>query len=285
MFINLSPGTIGIKANLAESIALAKRHNFSGIDFSIAEATELATADGVSSVHALFDDANIKIGCFGLPVNFRKDEAAWQEGLAALPAQAKTAQELGALRSSTFIMPCDNERDFDENFEFHASRLRPVAQILADHGVGLGLEWVGPTTFRKGWTHPFVHTMDGMLALCDAIGTGNVGLLVDAYHVYTSHGTNDDIRRLTKEQVVNVHVNDAPAGLEIDEQLDGVRDLPTATGVLDLSGFLHTLRDVGYDGPVTAEPFSQRLREMSADEATAETSAAMHKMWQAATMI
>ena len=282
MFINLSPGTIGVKANLTEALALAQKHGFAGIDFSMAEVADLFEQQGASAVQALFDQAHIRPGTWGYPVDFRNAEATWQEGMAALPRLARAAQTLGLDRCSTWIMPCSDERTFDENFEFHVTRLQPGAQILADHGVRLGLEWVGPKTLRDTRQYPFIHTMQGMLELGDAIGTGNMGLLVDAYHVYTSHGSNADVSGLTADQVVNVHVNDAPQGLAIDEQLDGVRDLPGATGVLDLTGFLQALRAIGYDGPVTAEPFSQRLRDLPADQAVAETAAAMQAMWRKA---
>lgn len=282
MFINLSPGTIGVKANLTEALAFARKHGFGGIDFSINEVADLVEQQGAEAVRNRFAQAGIQPGTWGYPVDFRNTEEAWEEGMSALPRLAKAAQTLGFDRCSTWIMPCSDERTFEENFDFHADRLRPGAQILADHGIRLGLEWVGPKTLRDTRKYPFIHTMQGMLELCEAIGTGNMGLLVDAYHVYTSHATNEDVRGLTAAQVVNVHVNDAPAGLAIDEQLDGVRDLPGATGVLDLNGFLHALRDIGYDGPVTAEPFSQRLRELPADQAVAETAAAMKAMWQKA---
>ena len=54
------------------------------------------------------------------------------------------------------------------------------------------------------------------------------------------------------------------------------------TGVLDVAGFLQAVNALGYDGPVTIEPFSKKLREMSADDAVRETAAAMDKSWQAA---
>jgi hypothetical protein len=38
----------------------------------------------------------------------------------------------------------------------------------------------------------------------------------------------------------------------------------------------------GYDGPVTPEPFSQRLRALPPTEAVQETGQAMHRIWQAA---
>jgi sugar phosphate isomerase/epimerase len=72
------------------------------------------------------------------------------------------------------------------------------------------------------------------------------------------------------------------AGLPIGELLDQVRTLPAETGVTDIGGFLNALNDIGYDGPVTSEPFSQRVRDLPADEAVAETAAAMRKSWQIA---
>ncbi|MDQ3249937.1 MAG: sugar phosphate isomerase/epimerase, partial [Chloroflexota bacterium] len=111
---------------------------------------------------------------------------------------------------------------------------------------------------------------------------GNMGLLLDIWHVYTAHGSMDELHKLHKDDVVSVHVNDAPPGLAIDEQLDQVRTLPGETGVLDIVGFLHALQAIGYDGPVTAEPFSQRVRELAPAEAVRETGAAMDKIWQMA---
>ncbi len=75
-----------------------------------------------------------------------------------------------------------------------------------------------------------------MLRLAADIGTGNVGLLLDAYHQYTGGGTPADLDRITAADVVTVHVNDALAGIPIDELPDLVRCLPLETGVIDLAG-------------------------------------------------
>ncbi|MDH7571598.1 MAG: TIM barrel protein, partial [Armatimonadota bacterium] len=170
---------------------------------------------------------------------------------------------------------------FAANFQFHVARFAPVARILADHGCRLALEFIGPQTLRNGKRYGFIHTMDGMLALAAAIGE-NVGLLLDAWHLYTSHGTLAEMDLLTNDQVVYVHVNDAPAGVPVDEQKDNVRCLPGETGVIDLPGFLRKLAAIGYDGPVTPEPFSQKLREMSPEDAVRTTAEALRKAWHAA---
>ena len=127
-------------------------------------------------------------------------------------------------------------------------------------GAGSGIEYIGPKTFRAAFRHEFIYTLDGVMELIAAIGTGNVGVMLDSWHLYTSGGLLSDLQRLTNDQdVVVVHVNDAPAGIPWDEQIDTVRDLPMETGVIDLVGFMRALQKMGYDGPVMPEPFSQRI--------------------------
>jgi sugar phosphate isomerase/epimerase len=53
--------------------------------------------------------------------------------------------------------------------------------------------------------------------------------------------------------------------------------LPTATGVIDLKTFLGALVEIGYDGPIRAEPFNKPLNEMGDEEALSATAKAMRK--------
>jgi threonine dehydrogenase-like Zn-dependent dehydrogenase len=117
---------------------------------------------------------------------------------------------------------------------------------------------------RDGKRYPFIHTLGEMLAMAAEIGP-NVGVLLDCWHWYTSGGTVEEIRALRPEQVVYVHVNDAPAGVPVDEQVDSVRRVPGATGIINIYGFLRALRAIGYDGPVTPEPFDKELAELPTD--------------------
>jgi sugar phosphate isomerase/epimerase len=282
MFPNLNTGMIGVQATLPEAIAYAKKYGFRGVEFSIREAKSLADKQGIEHVRGLFRNSGIRPGCWGFPVEYRKDEATWRDGLKELPELARLAQDLDCLRTATWILPCDDERDFAANFRFYVERLRPAAHILRDYGCRVGLEFIGPKTLRRSRRYAFIHTLDGMRALAADIGTGNVGILLDIWHLYTSHGYSDDIREMAAEEVVTVHINDAPPGKEIDEQLDQVRTLPGETGVLNVTGFLQALQAIGYDGPVTAEPFSQRVRDMKPEDAVAATAEAVLGVWNAA---
>jgi sugar phosphate isomerase/epimerase len=63
----------------------------------------------------------------------------------------------------------------------------------------------------------------------------------------------------------------------VDQQVDSRRDLPCATGVIDVKSFLGAMIKIGYDGPAVCEPFSQNLRKMAPEEALAVVAQAMKK--------
>lgn len=278
MYKTLSPGAIGIRGlGLSESIELAKATGFAGLDFSIQEAAEL----GAGAAQALFDEAGIKYGAWGLPVRWQADE--WRDDLAELPRYAAVAAEMGADRVSTWCPPSSEERAFDENFAWHLERFKAIAEVLNEHGMRFGIEFIGPQSLRPPDKHSFIYTMEGMLELAAAIGTGNVGLLLDAWHLYTSGGALDDLDKISNADIVNVHVNDAPEGLTMAEYNDHDRRLPCETGVIDLAGFMGKLAALGYDGPVTPEPFSARVNAIEDSlEAATVTAESMDELWRAA---
>ena len=271
MYTCLSPGDIGVRATMPEAIKLASEAGFEGLALDIKQAVELADQHGVAYVRDLFDSSGVRVGNWGFPVDFRHDRVTYECDMACLPALASVAQQLGATRCATWMLPFSDELRFVDHFDLLTERLRPAAKILGDHGIRLGLEFVGPRTLRQGHKYRFISTMEGMLGLCSAIGTGNLGLLFDSFHWYTSHGTAQDIASLRKEDVVLVHVNDGISGRGPDEQIDLERALPGETGVIDLAGFVRGLKDIGYTGPVVVEPFSQRVKAMQPREAVEVT--------------
>lgn len=282
MFKGLSPGAIGVQANtLEEALTAAKTGGFGGVEINVGQIADRVEQNGAASVTDAFAAAGILPAGWGLPTDWRGEEAAWTEDLKHLPRLARAAAAVGATRTMTWIMPCSDTRPYDENRDFHVARFTPIARILADEGISLGLEFIGPKTLRDTQAHPFIHTMGEMLNMGRLIGP-NVGLLLDAYHWYTSHATLADLNALTPAQVVYVHVNDAPAGVPVDEQLDGVRALPGATGTIDIASFLQALQSIGYDGPVTPEPFVNLSALPSDAERLKTVGAAMDDIWQKA---
>ncbi len=282
MFKNLMPFALGIRAPMLEVLELVKTTGFEGMDLSLGEAQQLAKEHSVAHVKSLFDDAGIRLGGWPLPVNWRASDTEFQEHLARLPESAKLAADLGCRQTISAVMGGDNNRPFKANWDFHVKRLRPVAQALSEYGHSLAIEFIGPHKSRQAFKYGFLYTMDAALALCAAIGTDNVGLCFDVWHNYTAHVTIEDVKKLSKEDIAYVHINDAPAGIEVVDQNDLVRALPGETGIIPLVETLRFLNEIGYDGPVAPEPFSSKLKGLSAEESARTVMVTLDKVWKEA---
>jgi sugar phosphate isomerase/epimerase len=255
-------GAVHVKvSSLAQGLEYCKLGGFDSLAMGPNLLNDLSTDEAKS----MLAEANVAPGAWGVPFDFRGDEATHDAGLAKLPEIAAKMAEVGVTRCATWILPGSNDRNWDQNWAFHVRRLKPIADILNDHGMTFGLEFVGPKTLRNIFRHPFVYTLNEVLDLGSRVGR-NVGVLVDCWHLYTSEGTNEELSLIDARQIALVHINDAPAGKAVDEQVDNQRLLPCDSGVIDLKGFFETLRKIGYDGPVEIEPFLDSLKELPSDE-------------------
>jgi sugar phosphate isomerase/epimerase len=146
--------------------------------------------------------------------------------------------------------------------------MREVAKVLGDHGMRLGMEYVAPKTSWTARRYPFVHTMAEMKDLLAEIGQINVGFVLDPWHGYTAQETVDDLLTLRGSDVLQCHLNDAPAGVPVNQQFDNRRGLPCSTLVIDMKGFLTAMLKIRYDGPFVCEPFMPELRTRPAADTT-----------------
>jgi sugar phosphate isomerase/epimerase len=274
--VDLVCGNLGVRARLPEAIALAHRYGFESVAPDAGYLKSLSE-NQLSALRADLTTKKLVWGAAGLAVDFRGTESSFHDGLRGLPDDAKALERAGVSRMGTWISPGHKSLTYLSNFKQHTSRLREIAKSLRDHGIRLGLEYVGPKTSWSATRYPFIHTMAEMRELIAAIDQPNVGLLLDSWHWYTAHETEADLLSLKGAEVVACDLNDAPAGIPIDEQKDNTRDLPCATGVIDLKAFLGALVKIGYDGPVRAEPFKADLRRLSAEEAVDRTAKAMKR--------
>ncbi|UVI32021.1 sugar phosphate isomerase/epimerase family protein [Paenibacillus spongiae] len=255
MLRGLTQAGIGMNGD-ERFIAAAAEHGFQAVDL---DALSLVERLGLEPARELLRKHGIVIGTIGLPVEWRTTEEAFLQGLEKLAKSAAAAAALGCTSCCTYILPSTDMKPA-HFMALATKRLRMCAQILGAYGIRLGLEFVGPHHLRTHWKYPFIWTMEETLDWIDAIGENNVGLLLDAYHWYTNELTTADIERLRPEQIVHVHINDAP-DVPVEEAKDNGRIYP-GEGVIDLAGFLRALHKIGYKGAVaqeilTAEPPSE----------------------------
>jgi sugar phosphate isomerase/epimerase len=274
MFTCLVCRSLCVEATQFEAIELAHRHGFNSVE---ARADELALLPENQLSH-LLDDLRVKGLCFGLagmPVDLRRDVQRFNEGLRQLPRFARILQRCGVTRLGTSIVPAHDELPYPANFRQHVERLGAAARVLGDHGIRFGLEYCATPTLRRGRRHEFIHTLPQLRELIAAVGAPNLGLVLDSWHWWMSGSPADELAALRREEIVLVDLDDAPPGVPRMELPDRRRELPGATGVIDLAAFVSALRRLGYNGPVRAEPFEFSGCNAPCDEVCRRTAAAL----------
>jgi sugar phosphate isomerase/epimerase len=247
MLRGLTRAGLGDIGSQQRFVVLAAQHGFESVDL---DPKELIDEMGLQEAIDLLKKCNISIGAMGLPVEWRGTEEEFQEGLLHLAESAHAAAELGCKSCCTYVLPSTDIKP--AHFMVLATRrLRTIADVLAAFDIRLGLEFVGPHHLRTAWKYPFIWTLQETLDWIDTIQRNNVGLLLDAYHWYTNDLSFQDIESLRSEQIVHVHINDAPQ-VPVEEVLDNNRLFP-GEGVIDLVGFLQALNRIGYKGAITQE--------------------------------
>ncbi len=265
------PGSIGIKSDQGRSIELAAKHGFE----SVQPFGKQLQSEGVAKYVEMLQASKLQWAAASLSVRLRGDEDEYSTALNELPREAKALHQASVTRVGTAISSASDEFNYLDNFRHHTRRLREVGSILEDNGLRLGLEYLGTKHIWTSRRHAFVHSMKECLELIASTDKSNIGVVIDSWHWWTARETFDDIRNVSNDQVVSADLNDAPTGIERELQRDNQRELPLATGMIDATGFLNALADIGYDGPIRAEPFNKILDEMDDDQASETTAKAM----------
>ena len=138
--------------------------------------------------------------------------------------------------------------------------LRELTEQAAELGTRIALE-----------TMPFsaVPTVSAGIELVDATGHSDVGVLVDAWHVFRAGTTLDDLRSALRPGVVfGVELDDAApevVGSLFDDTVE--RRLLCGDGCFDLAGLIAVLRENGFDGPWGVEILARCFRTLPVDDA------------------
>ena len=267
MYKSFSAGLVGAKPDgFEQTLALARKYGYGAVAYSPA-ALELEGIDAYKALD-LMGQYGVIISDFGLPVQFRSRDD-FNGSFSKLEKTARAAAGLGIRRSCTWMLSSSNDRDFAENFKYHTEIFRMIAEVLAEYGILFGVEFLGPKNILLSGKYPFIHSLEGMLELCDAVGTGNMGVLLDAHHCYCSGLPGGEFAKFIRNEkdIVLVHLNDDAKEIPPEELKDSPRFYPgePGGGANDLRGFMGALATLGYTGPVEVEPFSEALKLLGGD--------------------
>lgn len=291
MFSSFNPRACGLALPAWETIEIAARTGFGGVDLLVRDLVE--AGDDPGKLRNLIADSGLKAGAFPLPVSWRGGEDEFHHDLARLPRLAEAAATIGLVRTATWVMP-ELPAQFDgigledsrqRTFDFHLDRLGAIASVLRNYGIRLGLEVIGVESSRSGLREPFLARLADVGTLLSTLegSAPNVGLLVDSFHLYAAGEGVEAGLRWGVEKVVWVHVADLPAGAtgERARIIDSQRGLSGENGAVENRKLLNALADLGYDGPVTAEPLSgcRSLAGLSAEMTARNVAGAMRSVW------
>jgi D-psicose/D-tagatose/L-ribulose 3-epimerase len=137
----------------------------------------------------------------------------------------------------------DDERRAEWNRSVEA--LQEVARSAERHGVRVALEPL------NRFETDFLNLTSQGVALCEAIGSNHVGLLVDSFHMNIEEKDTEAAIRSGGTWVIHVH------GCEND------RGAPGSGKNIDWDGFARGLQAIAYDGPVVIESFNRQNLDLA----------------------
>jgi len=259
MFLALNSVLISGRVKWPDFAKLAAKVGFPGTDVDLKRAMQA----GPGATNQLLAGLKVLPAVLDFPVEFRKDDAAFQAGLEQLPAAAEFAAAIHCPRMITWIMS-SSDTPKEELRRTYLERFSKSARVLAKSNVRLGLEFLGPLHLRKQFKYEFIWRMNEMLEFTKECGP-NVGLLLDAWHWHHAGATTQDIVNAGRDRIVHIHFDDAP-NLPPEQIRDNERLLP-GEGVIDLVGFLKALQQIGYNDALSVEVFGRGLNKVPPEQA------------------
>ncbi|MBN8732387.1 MAG: sugar phosphate isomerase/epimerase [Acidobacteria bacterium] len=258
MYIALNGTLVARRLDWPEFARIAHSVGYPGVDLLHNEVFDM----GPAKVTDILKQHNLKPAVVALPVDFRKDDATFDAGMAKLPAAAAFARAIGCPRMSTWV-PSWCEVPQTDQIKIWRKRFQAVNAILAQHNVRLGLEYLGPLHLRTRGPHPFLYKHTDMLEFAKSCGP-QIGLLVDSWHWHHGNNTLADITATPLADLVHVQAADAP-NIAPEKILDSERLMP-GEGIIDFTAFFGALKKAGYRDAVSPEVFGRGLKDMPPEQ-------------------
>lgn len=167
--------------------------------------------------------------------------------------EAKAAVEMAAALGTKALTVVTGGTEPDTKGVFESQklltdRLAPLAAYAADRDVSLALEPLNP---MFAGSRSCVFTIRDALAICDAVAAPNLGIAVDAYHVWWDSDLASSCQA-AKGRILGFHLCD---WLENTSDMLLGRGM-MGDGVADLKAIRQAVQSTGYSGLCEVEIFS-----------------------------
>jgi sugar phosphate isomerase/epimerase len=232
--------TLGRSYPLRERIAIAAEAGVAGIGLFMGDIERWATDDELAT---MLDEHGLLLVDLDLINLAPRDEATRERSDRFVRRAAELADRFGCRYLQTIAPHAEpGAAGRDETID----ALGRVADVLAPHGVEVGLEYTGFTTIR---------TLADAVATVEACGRANAGVCVDIWHHTRSSGGVALAPSVAAPMIRCVQLNDGPLlPVDPDYKSDCLRNrLAPGTGAMDVAGLVEQLIAMGVEVPWTVE--------------------------------
>jgi len=136
--------------------------------------------------------------------------------------------------------------EYSEALKLLYEGLNRVIPYAIQKNIKLALEPIHPMYCSD---YSFLSTLSEVLDVCDSIGSSNLGVWLDTYHLWWDNRFFQDIHR-AKGRIFGVHVNDFKKNT-CSLQDQGI----PGEGIIPLKRMLSVIEEVGWSGIYTVEVF------------------------------
>jgi sugar phosphate isomerase/epimerase len=283
MFRNLSTFGLPLSGRPSELIELALSFGFDGMDIDLLDLEKQAEIYGVEHARRLMVSARLKSGSFRLPVRLDGPEKEFEAELAALPQRLELAAAAECHRAIATVAPTSDEHSFKDFFELHRIRLHTIGDLLAPHGIQLGLAIRPERPAEETTASPFIATFEALLGLV-AVSHERIGAVVDAWALHATGEPVELVAKVPKGRIVEVRLSDAPRGVTGAELTEAGRLMPGETGAIASAEVLKAAAATGFDGPVTPWAHRSTLTGRGREKIVRLAGERMEQAWKEADM-
>ena len=250
-------GMISLYSNIVSDIRLAKETGYEGLEIHTDKLWRYLDAGFTSAdFNEHLKKANILpsaidiVGCVEA-----SDKATQQKVFQQAERLCIFAKEIGCPTIQLNAFEALNGLSVEDNIKITAQNIRHIADMGKEHGIRFQYE-------GAAWT-PIAQLSD-YYRLHDAVGRDNFAFVLDTWHFWSCRGaTPEDMAKIDKELIYNVHISDGDRpdeGAEwVDEKL--LRGYLLGEGKIPLQEWVDAIKSTGYDGFYSGEFLNDQLWE------------------------
>ncbi|WP_368658831.1 2-keto-myo-inositol isomerase [Metabacillus halosaccharovorans] len=247
-------------SNLVKDLEYCEEHGYDFIEIrTMDKLPEYLQDHSIDDLANFFKSNHIKPLALNALVFFNnRDEAGLKETIAEFKNMLEVAGEIGAQYIVAVPLVTQEKILKTDIKDSCVEVLKELSDLAKPYGVKIALEFVG---------HPqcTVNTFGQAYDIVEAVGRGNVGLVLDAFHFHAMGSNLEDLKKADVSKIFIFHIDDTedfPIGFLTDED----RVWP-GLGAIDLESMLDILKDKGYSGPASVEIFRPEYYQLDAEEA------------------